>query len=340
MTNNPRNLLLCSYLMQPNRLAQTLCDHAVSHSSRLSIGVHDVAGARLLDFGIEAGRGGLEAGLLLARVCLADLAAVTLHATDTARDGGSVSVQIHTDHPLIACLGSQYAGWPVQVEKFFAMASGPMRMLRGREEMLVDFGLADATEPFAVGVLECDRLPSENVIETIADQCHVAPSKLTLCVAPVTSAAGSIQVVARSVETAMHKMHAIGLDPTKVTAGFGTAPLPPPATDTIEGIGRTNDAMLYGGEVTLWVDLPQDAIDSLGGQIPSNSSRDYGKPFAEIFKSYDYDFYKVDPQLFSPAVVTLINCRSGKRRSFGQRAIDILADSFGDVADPQRGSRD
>lgn len=329
--------------MQPNHLAQTLCDHAVQHSQRLRLGVKNVAGATVLDFGIESlengtPSGGLAAGVLLARICLADLAEVRLESCDPKKLVVENGVRVQTDHPLMACLGSQYAGWPVQTEKYFAIASGPMRMVRGREEMLQHFQLSTNTEARAdlakrdervVGVLETDKFPDADVVSEIASQCQVSPSDVTLCVAPVTSIAGSIQVVARSVETALHKMHAVGMDPSKVVSATGFAPLAPPATTTIGGIGRTNDAILYGGQVTLWVDLPQQQIAELGGLIPSGSSKDYGKPFAEIFKSYDYDFYKVDPNLFSPAVVTFVNLNTGESTQFGELDIEVLKKSFG-----------
>ena len=97
----------------------------------------------------------------------------------------------------------------------------------------------------------------------------------------------------------------------------------------IGGIGRTNDAILYGGRVTLWVDCEQDAVDAVAESVPSIASRDYGRPFAKIFKDYDYDFYKVDPHLFSPAVVQIINRRSGLARRFGQLQTEVLRASFG-----------
>jgi len=137
-----------------------------------------------------------------------------------------------------------------------------------------------------------------------------------------------VQVVARSIETALHKMHALGLSPAAVVSACGTAPLPPVATEMVRGIGTTNDAILYGGQVTLWVNLDQEQIDKLGPQVPSSHSRDYGRPFAEIFKSYNYDFYKVDPQLFSPAEVTFVNLRSGMQRTFGKIDSSILQRSF------------
>ncbi len=318
--------------MQLNRLAKTLCDTLVTRAEGLRLEVTSVAGARLIDFGINSA-GGLLAGCQLARVCLADLAQVSLTGGQPTNDGGSVLVQVSTDHPLWSCLGGQYAGWPVQADDFFAMGSGPMRLARGREEMLTELKLGEPADAAAeadfgvVGVLETSQLPGEQVIQTIAEQCGVATNQITLCVAPVTSLAGIVQVVARSVETAMHKMHAVGLPPAAVLSGFGVAPLPPVATDMVQGIGQTNDAILYAGRVTLWVDLEQSQIDELGPKIPSNASSDYGRPFAEIFKAYKYDFYQVDPGLFSPAVVEIVNVRSGLTRTFGQVNLNVFANS-------------
>jgi len=227
-------------------------------------------------------------------------------------------------------LGGQYAGWPVKTEDYFAMGSGPMRMNRGREPVLEKLALTESS-PMAVGVLESDQLPTVSAINLIASECQVEPVDLTICVAPSTSLAGTIQVVARSVETAMHKLHECGFDVRQVRAGWGVAPLPPMAKpgDTIGGIGRTNDAILYGGRVTLWVDAPQEEVDQVVDRIPSHSSPDHGRPFAEIFKDYGYDFYQVDPNLFSPAVVTIVNLRSGQMRRRGKIAAEVLAQSFG-----------
>ncbi len=246
--------------------------------------------------------------------------------------GSSAAVSVATDHPWLACLGGQYAGWPVQVGDFFAMGSGPMRMARGCEEVLEELGLVEsggkASTAKVVGVLETEKRPTAEVVQYVAEQCGVASDAVVLAVAPVTSLSGVVQVVARSLETAMHKLHALGVDPRIVQSGFGVAPLPPPAVDMVGGIGRTNDAILYGGRVTLWVDADQAEIDRVGPSVPSGASSDHGRPFAEIFKSYDYDFYKVDPQLFSPAVVTFANLRTGISRTFGEWDSSVLHCSF------------
>jgi methenyltetrahydromethanopterin cyclohydrolase len=229
-------------------------------------------------------------------------------------------------------MGSQYAGWKISVGDFFAMGSGPMRARRGGESVLERYSLTDHG-PDVVGVLECDSLPSSDVVGYIAQQCSTTPEHVTLCIAPTRSLAGVIQVVARSIETALHKLFELGFDLTAVVAGHGTAPLPPIAKDFVEGIGRTNDAILYGGHVTLWVDGDDEELRSIGPRVPSRASRDYGRPFAKIFKDYHFDFYQVDPGLFAPAVVTLVNQRTGNAFRFGAFQPSLLGSSFGEESD-------
>lgn len=283
-------------------------------------------GTRLLDFGVHS-RGGLAAGVQMATICLAGRASVSLSSGDRSLWPGPW-VQVATDHPLDACMAAQYAGWPVEHEKFFAMGSGPMRLKRGREQLLIDLQAGDS-QPLAVGTLECDELPSEAVVQAMAAECQVDPAKLFLAVAPTRSIAGCVQVVARAVETCMHKLQELGFDLSTVISSHGLAPVPPPTPDFALGIGRTNDAILYGGQVVLWVDAEDQAIAEIGPQLPSAASPDFGRPFAEVFKQCDYDFYKIDPGLFSPAEVTLFNMRSGSSRRFGGLRGDLIAQSFG-----------
>ncbi len=318
-----------TFLSMLNHASHQLCLQAVDRADSLRIAASRPLGSLLIDAGVAV-TGSLQAGLFMASVCLGDAAEVSLTAEDAQQVASDIGVLVRTDDPLRACLGAQYAGWPVSVHKYFAMASGPMRMARGREEMLEGLGLKE-TPQHAAGVLESDQLPDSAVIEAIAEQCGLTADRLALIVAPSGSLAGSIQVIARSVETAMHKLHALGFDVRTIFSAAGVAPLAPPARpdDTIGGIGRTNDAILYGGRVTLWADCDQAAIDAVAKAVPSIASKDHGRPFAEIFKDYGYDFYKVDPHLFSPAVVTMINRRSGKTRRFGTLQSDILRASFG-----------
>jgi methenyltetrahydromethanopterin cyclohydrolase len=311
-----------------NEPALRLFQDSVDQADRLACRITSVAGARLIDAGVET-RGSIAAGLVLARLCLADAAEVAVGPADFDSLASNQAVFVRTDDPLRACLGCQYAGWPVQTDDFFAMGSGPMRMVRGREEMLLNLGLKEAATR-VVGVLESDTLPSASVVALIAEQCGVSAEDVCLAIAPTCSIAGSLQVVARSIETAMHKLHELEFDVRTVVSATGHAPLPPPAKpgQMVAGIGRTNDAMLYGATVTLWVDSEDDVVDGVADKVPSCASADHGQPFAKIFAQYDHDFYRVDPLLFSPAVVTIHNLRSGRTWNHGRIDSNVLKQSF------------
>ena len=285
------------------------------------------SGAKIIDAGVNCG-GGLEAGLFLAQLCMGGLAKVRLTSISEAEYGVSQGVWVQTDQPIMSCLGCQYAGWPVQTDDFFAMGSGPMRLARGREEVLGELKLSESVD-VSVGVLESEVLPTEAALRRIADDCGVTLDALRIAVAPSTSIAGSIQVVARSIETALHKMHELKFDVSTIVSATGIAPLLPPAKrgDIVNGIGRTNDSILYGATVTLWVDHDDDELDDVIERVPSTASPDHGQPFAKIFKQYDYDFYKVDPLLFSPARVVVHNLRTGRTFHAGRIANGLLRES-------------
>lgn len=285
---------------------------------------HDEGGV-ILDFGVRA-EGGISAGLELARVCTAGLADIALVPSDLTGIGWP-QLQVSTDHPVAACLLSQYAGWQIAVEKYFAMGSGPMRALAAREKVFEDLSYKE-TADVAVGVLEGRKLPSDGVIAWLSERTGVPASATTLLIAPTASLAGSIQVVARVVETALHKLHEIGFDVRRISSATGTAPLAPVAKDDLTGIGRTNDAILYGGRVTLFVRGDDESIAELGPKVPASASAAYGEPFLKIFAAAGHDFYKIDPHLFSPAEVVFHNLQTGNVQRFGAIAPEIVKHSF------------
>jgi len=312
--------------MNLNDRAWHRCERMLEAAAELRLDVHVLSnGTRVLDCGVKAA-GGLRAGLALAEACLADLAEVRLVAGRPDVWPGP-AVQVATDHPLAACMASQYAGWQIAAEGYFAMGSGPMRAARGREKLFGSLGFRESASR-AVGVLETSKLPPAEVADRVAQECGVAPEQLILLAARTASVAGTLQVVARSVETCLHKLHQLGFDLSCIASGYGVAPLPPVAAEDLVGIGRTNDAILYGGEVTLWLRGDDSQLQELGPRIPSDSSADHGQPFAAIFARYQHDFYRIDPLLFSPAVVTLINLGSGRSHRFGHLCPDVLRQSF------------
>jgi methenyltetrahydromethanopterin cyclohydrolase len=309
-----------------NERAAELCRTELARSAELRLELHAEPGQPLVvDAGIKA-RGGLAAGLLLARAAMAGLGEVRVVPWHASGWGGP-AIAVYTDHPLLACMCAQYAGWRIAHGKYFAMGSGPMRALAAQEALFGRLGYTE-TSQVAVGVLETPELPPAEVAGQIAAACRVEPHRLTLLAGRTASQAGTVQVAARAVETAMHKLFELGFDLSRVESGFGVAPLPPVARDDLTAIGRTNDAVLYGGEVTLWLRAEDDELASLAARLPSSASPAHGRPFLELFAEAGHDFYRMDPHLFSPAVVRLCNLQTGRSMRCGELRLDILERSF------------
>ncbi|GLK75953.1 methenyltetrahydromethanopterin cyclohydrolase [Methylopila jiangsuensis] len=307
-------------------LVAPLVSSLIADAATLRLGVERTAtGATIVDAGINV-RGGLEAGRRITEICLGGLGYARF-APDTRFPRWNTAIHISTVDPVIACLGSQYAGWSLSEGDFFALGSGPARALWAKEELFGELGYKDKAESAAL-VLETDKRPPDALIAFIAKECGVAEDKLTLILTPTTSLAGSVQVVGRVLEVALHKAHALHFPLERIVDGTGVAPVAPPAADFLGGMGRTNDAVLYGGEITLYVEGPEDEAEQLANGLPSSTSRDHGRPFGEIFAGYNFDFYACDAGLFSPAVVTVTALSTGKSFSAGAFMPELVEKSF------------
>jgi methenyltetrahydromethanopterin cyclohydrolase len=310
-----------------NERAWAVADRMVAHAAELQVGVHALpSGARVLDAGIVA-RGGLGAGLALAELCMGGLGHVAY--TSLTIDGESwPGVQVWTDHPAASCMASQYAGWAVQTGDYFAMGSGPLRArARVERELFAHLGYGEEGAR-GVLVLEGRTLPTDAVAEWVAGKAGIGPAGLTLAIAPTASLAGGVQVVARVLETGLHKMETLGFDVRRVLSASGTAPLVPTAKNDMRAIGRTNDSVLYGGQARYTVDGADDELEALAAKLPATVSADYGTPFYDTFKRYDGDFYKIDPLLFSPAEVWLTSATSGRTFHAGRLNPSVLRASL------------
>jgi methenyltetrahydromethanopterin cyclohydrolase len=298
-----------------NALAAPLVERLVRDAEALHVRVHrDERGVRIVDAGIEA-PGSIAAGRLIAEICLGGCGAVGLRSG--AVDGWPTWLEVRSSLPVLACLASQYAGWSLAAskeetggKKFFALGSGPARALAGKEKLFAELGYRDRADAGVI-VLEVDRTPPSIVVDKLLRDCGLAPQQLTIVLTPTTSLAGTTQVVARVLEVALHKAHELGYALGDIVDGSATAPLPVPSPDGVEAMGRTNDAILYGGRVHLTVRGDDAAARRLASQLPSRNSREFGRSFAAIFKEVEYDFYKIDPALFAPAEVWVANADSG-----------------------------
>ncbi len=307
-----------------NDRAMALADAMIADAQNLRLAVSlGPLGETLVDAGGQA-LGGIEAGLQLARIAMAGLGSVDLGQADSA---GRFQVLVRSSQPVLACLASQYAGWALARDKFFALGSGPARALARREALFEHIAI-DEKAARAVLVLESASPPPAALVAEIARDCGLAPSCLAIFHASTQSLAGSTQVVARVLEVALHKAHELKFPLERIVDGMGMAPLVPPHPDFITAMGRTNDAIIYGGRVHLFVSGPAEAARDLARAMPSSASGDHGQPFAEIFRRFGGDFYKIDPMLFSPAEVAVTALESGQTFRAGQVKDALLAPSF------------
>ena len=312
-----------------NGRAAALADRMVEGAAELRVAESRLAGgARVIDAGVGV-PGGLAAGLQVAKLCMGGLGHVRF--APVVVDGESwAGVQVWTDFPAEACMASQYAGWAISVDKYFAMGSGPLRAhARVERELFEKLGYAERATR-GVLVLEGRTLPSDEVAAWVAAKAGLAPSALTFAIAPTATLAGGVQVVARVLETGLHKMEVLGFDVRKVESAMGTAPLAPTAKSDVRAIGRTNDCILYGGQARYTVRAEDDELADLARRLPASASADYGTPFYETFKRYDGDYYKIDPLLFSPAEVWLTSATSGRTFPAGRLDPAVLRASLFD----------
>jgi methenyltetrahydromethanopterin cyclohydrolase len=311
-----------------NKLAATHVARLTEDAARLRLAVsRDASGVTLVDAGV-ATPGSVEAGRLIAEICMGGLGEVRLAAG--AHKGWPSWLQVRSSQPVLACMASQYAGWSLAAskeetggKKFFALGSGPARALAVREDLFEELGYRDRSETGAL-VLEVDQLPPRVVLDKVLRDCALTPEGLTMIVTPTSSLAGTTQVVARVLEVALHRAHELKFALHHIVEGNATAPLPAPHADGIEAMGRTNDAILYGGQVHLTVLGEADAARELAVKLPSSNSRDHGRPFAALFKDSGYDFYQLDGALFAPGEVWVSHPASGQTWHAGRLEMGLL----------------
>lgn len=311
-----------------NARAGALADRLAGDAALLRVGVAaGASGETLIDCGAQA-TGSLEAGLRLAEICMGGLGVAAIVPSERfARWPWQVVVR--TADPVTACLASQYAGWTLQGECFTALGSGPARALARKEAIFDDIAHSERAAR-AILFVEAEGPPPPGLIAEIASDCRLAAERLTILFAPTRSLAGSLQVAARIVEVAVRKAHALKFPLDRIADGLGSAPLTPPHPDAAVAMGRTNDAIIYGGRVQLFVTGSAADAQGLAEALPSCRARDYGAPFAEIFTRAGGDFQAVDPMLFSPAEAIVTALETGE--TFHSGAVD------GDMLDASLGS--
>jgi len=306
-------------------LAKKLCDHA----EEFGVVVKETKlGATLIDAGIKA-KGGLLAGRIITEICLGGYGKAKIFYKQYD-DLEFPSIFVYTDHPAIATLGSQFAGWQIKVGGYTAIASGPARALALKPRELYERIQYSDTSDVAVLVFETAKEPPEEVIKQISDECKVEPDHLSVIMVPTSTITGSTQISGRIVETGMHKLMELGFDPKLITHACGYAPIAPVHPKFAQAMGRTNDAIMYAGAAYYTTSYDDDErLRELVEKAPSSASKNYGKPFVEIFKEAGHDFYKIDPGLFAPAVLIVNNTKTGNTFKAGKIDVKTFKQSIG-----------
>ncbi len=315
-----------------NQLSLPYLETLVQQAELLHIGfIEHASTCTIIDAGINYA-GSVEAGRIIAEICMGGLGEVQIQ-TDTrfspAFSNWPNAIAVASKQPVLACLASQYAGWALGHDKFFSLGSGPARALAQREDIFKSIEYTDTAMSTCI-VLETDKIPPAEVIDKIVRDTKIAAENLTIILTPTNSIAGAVQIVGRVLEVALHKAHTLHFPLKNIISGTGVAVLPPVAKSFLTAMGRTNDAILFGGSVHLQVIGSDAEAEALAVNLPSSASKDYGKTFVEVFKAANMDFYKIDPLLFSPAKVTVFNQDTGHVFEAGQLNTALLTQSFSD----------
>jgi methenyltetrahydromethanopterin cyclohydrolase len=312
-----------------NRLAWKLAENLLDNQA--FYGVHaskTSSGATIIDAGVNV-PGGFQAGEVLTEICMGGAGKAQI-GFKTYGELALPSITVSTAHPAIATLGSQFAGWRIKEGDSIAIGSGPARALALKpKDIYEEIGYKDSSDK-AVLTLESNTLPSDMLIEKVAGACNISAENLLVVVAPTASVAGLTQVSGRIVEVGIHKLRTLGLSPKAIRYACGYAPIPPICKDFEVAMARTNDAILYGGTVYYTVECDdEEALKKILQQAPSRASKDYGKPFLQIFREANRDFYKIDHNLFAPSTLIINNAKTGKVFKAGETNSKVLLQSLG-----------
>ena len=316
-------------MLSVNQKAVTLTEEMCKNPEYYRVEIKKSSrGTTIVDAGIHT-KGGFEAGRLVTEICMGGLGEARI-LSKTYDNTELTSIFVQTDHPAIATLGSQFAGWQIKEGDFFAIGSGPARALALKPRKIYDEIRYKDKSDTGVIVLETSKEPTVDLIEKLALECTISPDKLYIILVPTTSIAGSTQVSGRIVETGLHKLTKLGINPLSIQHAWGYAPIAPVHPKFMKAMGKTNDVILYGGVAYYALEHKNDTeLSALLKKAPSSASKHYGRPFSDIFKEANYDFYKIDPNLFAPSTFIINNITTGHLFKVGKPNVEILREALG-----------
>lgn len=314
-----------------NIAAKKIADKMIEDSERLKLESFKLSnGATVIDCGVNV-KGSIKGGELFTKVCLGGISDVGISIPGDLSDIIALpAVKVKTDFPALSTIGSQKAGWKIEVDDYFAMGSGPAQAHKDKDAEIYKLTEYVEESDIAVITIEADELPNEKVAEYIANECNVKTENVTILVAPTSSLVGSIQISGRAVETGTYKMmNTMDFDITRISYAAGITPITPVDPDHLKAMGKTNDAVIFGGRTYYYIESEEDeSLEELAKNLPSSASKTYGKKFIDLLKDADFDFYKLPKDVFAPAEVIVNDMRTGEIFHTGFIDLKRLKESF------------
>ena len=241
-----------------------------------------------------------------------------------------------TDHPALACLGSQYAGWRLDRDGYFAMASGPGRALIRAEELYDDLDVDERAEQ-AVLCLETRDAPPDELAAYVAERAGVGAGRPD---APLRAdrepGRRRPDRRARGRDRAAQAARARVRRPPRGERRSAAARCRRSAARTRRRSGaRTTPSSTAARSSSPWT-RPTTSSEPRAAAALRRPRATTASRSARSSRRADWDFYEIDPLLFSPAEVRLVSAASG--RSFHAGGVDAGACSSAPSGD-DRGDR-
>lgn len=286
------------------------------------------SGAHVIDMGVYE-KGSFEAGRLFAEINMADLATCQFTHHTLPGDISVLVVEVFTAEPILACLCSQIAFYPLSSGDFAAIGSGPGRALAATEsDHCFNYTTyRDASDEVVFGI-QAEQLPDETMVKQVARDCRVKPENIYFLAHKTSSIVASVQVSARILEQTINKMIKKGFDLNTLEFVHGYCLVAPVDPDPLSAMGKINDCLLYGGKSEFWVKWDDRKIEEIVPQLVTESSKDYGRLFKDMFIEAERDFYKMDLDIHSPAAVQIVNLNTGNLFKAGRIREDLMLKSF------------
>lgn len=285
-------------------------------------------GAHVVDMGINK-PGSWEAARMFTEINMACLGTCSYRDYELSETYSTTAVEVYCDNPILGCLASQIAGYPLGDGDFAAIGSGPARAQAAlAEDHCFEYtDYRDQHHEVVIGV-QANKLPDEAMAEKVATDCKVKPENVYLLAHNTTCIVASVQVSARIMEQTVNKMIAKGFDLNTIQFSRGLCVVAPVVYNDDDAMGKINDCLLYGGKSEFWVRWEDEKIEKIIPQLVTENSKDYGTLFKELFLAADRNFYNMDLDIHSPAEVTIYNMNTGNVFHAGKIRKDLMIKSL------------